>query len=58
MTLSEAHTRSGQVMTVLGPIPSADLGPTLMHEHILNDCRCWWNPPTTPERQYLSLIHI
>lgn len=54
MTLSEAHVRSGKVMTVLGPIPSAELGQTLMHEHILNDCRCWWNAPTTPERQYLA----
>ena len=32
-------------MTVNGPIPVADLGMTLMHEHILNDCSCWWNPP-------------
>ncbi|HEY6144863.1 MAG TPA: hypothetical protein VIV13_01205, partial [Solirubrobacterales bacterium] len=54
MTLSEANVRSGKVMTVLGPIASADLGPTLMHEHILNDCTCWWNAPTTPERQYLA----
>ena len=36
---------SGQVMTVLGPIPAADLGITLPHEHILNDCRCWWQRP-------------
>ncbi len=43
--LSEAHVRSGRVMTVTGPIPVADLGLTLMHEHILNDCSCWWNPP-------------
>jgi phosphotriesterase-related protein len=54
MTLAEAHVRSGCVMTVLGPIPSADLGMTLMHEHILNDCRCWWNEPTEPERRYLA----
>jgi phosphotriesterase-related protein len=54
MTLSEAHVRSGRVMTVLGPIPSAELGHTLMHEHILNDCRCWWNAPKEPERQYLA----
>ncbi len=52
--LSEAHVRSGKVMTVRGPIASADLGITLMHEHILNDCRCWWHPPKTPERQYLA----
>lgn len=30
------------VMTVLGPIPLDRLGVTLMHEHILNDCSCWW----------------
>lgn len=51
---SEAHLGSGQVMTVLGPVAVEDLGVTLMHEHLLNDCRCWWHPPTTPERQYLA----
>lgn len=30
------------VMTVLGAVPLDDLGVTLMHEHILNDCSCWW----------------
>lgn len=30
------------VMTVLGPVPLDSLGVTLMHEHILNDCICWW----------------
>lgn len=30
------------VMTVLGPVPLNKLGVTLMHEHILNDCSCWW----------------
>ncbi|TDL78351.1 phosphotriesterase [Palleronia sediminis] len=29
-------------MTVRGPVPLDDLGQVLMHEHILNDCRCWW----------------
>jgi phosphotriesterase-related protein len=52
--LSEAHVRSGKVMTVAGPIPASALGITLMHEHILNDCRCWWHAPKTPERQYLA----
>jgi phosphotriesterase-related protein len=51
---SEAHVRSGKVMTVLGPVPAGSLGVTLMHEHILNDCRCWWNLPTEPERQHLA----
>jgi phosphotriesterase-related protein len=52
--LSEGHVRSGKVMTVAGPIPVEQLGVTLMHEHILNDCRCWWHAPETPERQYLA----
>lgn len=30
------------VMTVLGAVQLDDLGVTLMHEHILNDCSCWW----------------
>jgi phosphotriesterase-related protein len=51
--LSETHIGSGLVMTVNGPIPSADLGVTLMHEHLQNDCSCWWHPPTDPARQYL-----
>ena len=54
MTLAETHVGSGKVMTVLGPIPTADMGQTLMHEHILNDCRCWWNEPKEPERRYLA----
>ncbi len=49
--LSFAHIRSGQVMTVRGPIPAAEMGVTLMHEHLLNDCRCWWHQPKEPSRQ-------
>ncbi len=52
--LSEGHIRSGKIMTVRGPIAADQLGITLMHEHILNDCRCWWHAPRTPERQYLA----
>ncbi len=52
--LSEAHTGSGKVMTVNGPVSAADLGVTLMHEHVLNDCTCWWNPPQSADRQYLA----
>ncbi len=52
--LSSAHVGSGQVMTVKGLRPASDLGVTLPHEHILNDCRCWWNRPLEPERQYLA----
>ena len=52
--LSAAHVASGKVMTVAGPISVDRLGVTMMHEHILNDCTCWWNKPTDPERQYLA----
>lgn len=52
--LSICHVGSGQVMTVRGPIPADALGITLPHEHILNDCRCWWHRPTEPERQHLA----
>lgn len=52
--LVETHVASGQVMTVLGPVPAASLGVTLMHEHLLNDCRCWWNRPTQPDRMRLA----
>ncbi len=52
--LSEGHIRSGNVMTVNGIIPAETLGVTLMHEHVLNDCRCWWHAPKTEKRQYLA----
>lgn len=51
---SPAHVGSGQVMTVCGPIAAASLGVTLMHEHLLNDCRCWWNRPKEPSRSRLA----
>ncbi len=52
--LSPAHVGSGQAMTVAGPIPAADLGVTLVHEHLLNDCRCWWNNPRDARRSRLA----
>jgi phosphotriesterase-related protein len=51
---SPCHVASGRVMTVLGPIAADDLGVTLPHEHILNDCRCWWHRPTEPTRRHLA----
>lgn len=58
--LSPCHVGSGRVMTVTGPIPAEQLGVTLPHEHLLNDCRCWWNPPKEPDRQHLATepVHI
>lgn len=37
---------SGQVMTVLGPLPVGEMGVTLMHEHILLDASGKWVPPS------------
>ena len=51
---AQTHVGSGLVMTVAGPIAVQQLGVTLMHEHILNDCRCWWHKPTEPERMQLA----
>lgn len=51
---SSCHIGSGQVMTVRGPVPAGQLGVTLHHEHILNDCRCWWHEPKEPERRHLA----
>ena len=45
---------NASVTTVTGPIAPAALGTTLMHEHILNDCSCWWNAPPEPERAHLA----
>jgi phosphotriesterase-related protein len=33
------------VQTVLGPVPSEDLGPTSAHEHLFIDLSCWFDPP-------------
>ena len=51
--LSEAHVGSGLAMTVDGPVTVDALGTTLMHEHLVNDCRCWWHRPG-PERAHLA----
>ncbi len=54
MPRSDAATEPGRVMTVAGPIPAEAMGVTLMHEHLLNDCRCWWHRPKDPARARLA----
>jgi len=44
---------SGQVMTVLGPIPADELGVTLTHEHILSDIGCVSPEPEEASRKHL-----
>ena len=38
------NANQGDVMTVLGPVPSDNLGITLMHEHLFNDIRLLFKP--------------
>jgi phosphotriesterase-related protein len=42
-----------EVMTVLGPVPSTDLGITLPHEHLLLDLSILWSEPLDPARAVL-----
>ncbi|RWL16123.1 MULTISPECIES: phosphotriesterase [Mesorhizobium] len=45
---------SGQVMTVLGPVPVEEMGVTLMHEHILLDGARTWKCPCHPDDMALA----
>lgn len=45
---------SDTVMTVLGPLPVADMGITLMHEHILLDGARTWKCPCHPNEQAIA----
>jgi len=44
----------GEVITVLGPVEPAVLGPTLIHEHVFIDISCYYVPPKDGEGQRLS----
>src|ERR1700683_494703 len=45
MAVAKTGVHSGNVRTVLGPIPVEAMGVTLMHEHILLDASSWWRRP-------------
>jgi phosphotriesterase-related protein len=45
------------VMTVRGPVDSADLGVTLTHEHIINDVSSWWQPSTSSGLDPMQFAH-
>jgi phosphotriesterase-related protein len=45
---------SGTVMTVTGPLKVADMGVTLMHEHILLDGARSWKCPCHPDERKLA----
>src|SRR5271169_6336723 len=45
MVAATIGVQSGEVMSVLGPIPVEAMGITLMHEHIVLDTSVWWRRP-------------
>lgn len=49
---------SGYVMTVLGPLPVAQMGVTLMHEHILLDASGKWVPPCCCSERHLAEMPV
>jgi phosphotriesterase-related protein len=48
----------GQVLTVLGPIEPAAVGPALLHEHIMSDISAMAPPPDDPEARRLYELPI
>jgi phosphotriesterase-related protein len=50
----EIGVGTGQVMTVLGPVPVEDMGITLMHEHILLDGARTWKCPCHPDEKAIA----
>ena len=49
---------SGQVMTVLGPVPVEELGVTLTHEHILSDFGCNGPAPEEASRKHNFFLPV
>jgi phosphotriesterase-related protein len=48
MSTQQQDTRVGQIQTVRGLVPAAESGMTLMHEHVLFDILCRFEPPPPP----------
>jgi len=46
---------SEKIMTVLGPLDPENLGCTLMHEHLLINLLCYYDPPKTPAESEQAL---
>ena len=48
----------GKVLTVLGPIEPAEVGPALLHEHLLNEISAMVPVPTDPEARRLYELPV
>ena len=44
-----------QVQTISGPVPATELGATLIHEHLMVNLRCYWDPSDDPDAAFLPL---
>jgi phosphotriesterase-related protein len=49
---------TGHAMTVLGPVPVAEMGVTLMHEHILIDGEASWKCPCHPASREIAEMPV
>jgi phosphotriesterase-related protein len=58
VNLDSVGVESGQVMTVLGPVPASELGITLMHEHLLADSSPVWLPPEEERLKELAFEKV
>lgn len=52
--MTSVHGMAGQVQTVRGAVAPAELGPTLMHEHLLIDLRPIFDEPADPGERALA----
>ena len=43
-----------RIETVLGPVPAAEMGPTMSHVHLTLDILCWYAEPSDPELRRLA----
>ncbi|MSP88253.1 MAG: aryldialkylphosphatase [Alphaproteobacteria bacterium] len=52
--MTDRAARVGEVQTVLGPVPPAALGVTMIHEHLLIDLTCLFSEPTSERERALA----
>ena len=46
------------VITVSGPVPVAELGPVSVHEHLLIDLSCWFDPPADAAGETVAALVV
>ena len=51
MNARSGEAATGRAITVLGPVPAADLGVTLVHEHVLMSLLVYWRAPAPDDAE-------